>query len=71
MATAAPTPEEEKAEMMRETMSLQLGEIKVTVNKDYVIIELMKPQGYLTHKEWRIVKTFIDTIISEMRTRSR
>lgn len=70
MAAAAPQPDE-KAEQMRETVLLQLGEVKVTVTKDAVIIELTRAPGVLTHKEWRIVRTFVDTIISEMRARAR
>lgn len=71
MATPTPAPEEETSEQMRETLLLQLGEVKVTVTKTHVVIELTKPHGYLTHKEWRIVKSFVDTIISEMKTRPR
>ena len=70
MAAVTPPPEE-KAEQMRETVLLQLGEVKVTVTKDSVIIELTRTPGVLTHKEWRVVKTFVDTIISEMRARPR
>jgi hypothetical protein len=70
MAAAAPPPEE-KAEAMREQVLLQLGEVKITVTKDSVVIELTRTPGVLTHKEWRIVKTFVDTIISELRARPR
>ena len=71
MAVATPTPGEERAEHMAEKVLLQLKEVKITVTKDSVIIELTKSPGELTHKEWRIVKTFVDTIISEMRARPR
>jgi len=67
----APPPEEERAEQMAEKVLLQLKEVKITVTKDAVIIELLRSPGELTHKEWRIVKTFVDTIISEMRARAR
>jgi hypothetical protein len=68
---AVATPEEEKAEAMAEKVLLQLKEVKITVTKDSVIIELLRSPGELTHKEWRVVKTFVDTIISEMRARPR
>jgi hypothetical protein len=68
---AVATPEEEKAEAMAEKVLLQLKEVKITVTKDSVIIELTRSPGELTHKEWRVVKTFVDTIISEMRARPR
>jgi hypothetical protein len=70
MAAVTPPPEE-RAEQMRETVLLQLGEVKITVTKDSVIIELTRTPGALTHKEWRVVKTFVDTIISEMKARPR
>jgi hypothetical protein len=68
---ATPAPEEERAEQMAERVLLQLKEVKITVTKDSVVIELLRSPGELTHKEWRIVKTFVDTIISEMRARPR
>ena len=68
---AAPPPEEERAEQMAEKVLLQLKEVKITVTKDTVVIELTRSPGELTHKEWRVVKTFVDTIISEMKARPR
>jgi hypothetical protein len=56
-------------ERMAEEVLLQLREITVTVTKDRVIISIRGATGDLSHKEWRIVKSFVDTIISEMRTR--
>jgi len=71
MAVAAPTPGEEKAETMTEKIQLILKELKFTVTKDGVIIETTKTPAELTYKEWRVVKTFIDNIFSEMRARAR
>jgi hypothetical protein len=69
---AAPTPTpEEKAETMAEKILLQLKELKFTVTKDSVIIEVTRSPAELTYKEWRIVKTFVDNIIAEMRARPR
>jgi len=71
MATPAPTPGEEKAETMAEKIQLILKELKFTVTKDNVIIEVTRTPAELTHKEWRVVKTFIDNIFAEMRARPR
>jgi len=71
MAVATPTPEEEKAETMTEKIQLILKELKFTVTKDGVIIETTRTPAELTHKEWRVVKTFIDNIFNEMRARAR
>lgn len=68
--TPAPAPEE-KAETMAERVLLQLKELKFTVTKDSVIIEATRSPAELTYKEWRVVKTFIDNIIAEMRARPR
>jgi hypothetical protein len=62
---------EEKAETMAEKVLLQLKELKFTVTKDSVIIETTRSPAELTYKEWRVVKTFIDNIFSEMRARPR
>jgi len=48
---------------------LILKELKFTVTKDGVIIEVARSPAELTLKEWRVVKTFVDAIISEMRAR--
>ena len=69
MAAAPPTSPEEKAEQMTEKVMLVLKELKFTVTKDSVIIEAARSPAELTLKEWRVVKTFVDTIISEMRAR--
>ena len=69
MAAAPPPSPEEKAEQMTEKVMLILKELKFTVTKDSVIIEAARSPAELTLKEWRVVKTFIDTIISEMRAR--
>jgi hypothetical protein len=71
MAATSPTPEEEKAETIAEKVQLVLKELKFTVTKDSVIIETTRTPAELTYKEWRVVKTFIDNIFSEMRARSR
>ena len=71
MAAAAPTPEEEKAETMTEKVQLIMKELKFTVTKDSVIIETTRTPAELTYKEWRVVKTFVDNIFSEMRARAR
>jgi len=69
LAAAPPTSPEEKAEQMTEKVMLVLKELKFTVTKDSVIIEAARSPAELTLKEWRVVKTFVDTIISEMRAR--
>ena len=71
MATPAPTSMEEKAETMTEKIQLILKELKFTVTRDSVIIETTRSPAELTYKEWRVVKTFIDNIFSEMRSRAR
>jgi hypothetical protein len=68
-AAAAPAPAEEKAEQMAEKVMLVLREFEITVTKDSIIINLKRTPGELTLKEWRVVKTFIDNILSEMRAR--
>jgi hypothetical protein len=57
-------------ERMAEEVLLQLREITVTVTRERVIISIRGSTGDLSHKEWRIVKSFVDTIISEMRART-
>ena len=69
MAAAPPTSPEEKAEQMTEKVMLVLKELRFIVTKDSVIIEAARSPAELTLKEWRVVKTFVDTIISEMRAR--
>ena len=69
MAATPPTSPEEKAEQMTEKVMLVLKELRFTVTKDSVIIEAARSPAELTLKEWRVVKTFVDTIISEMRAR--
>jgi hypothetical protein len=56
-------------ERMAEQVLLQLREITITVTRDRVIISIRGASGDLSHKEWRVVKTFIDAIIAEMRAR--
>jgi len=69
LAAAPPPAGEEKAEQMTEKVMLVLKELRFTVTKDFVIIEAARSPAELTLKEWRVVKTFVDTIISEMRAR--
>ncbi len=71
MAFAAPPSEEEKAEQMAEEIKLVLKEFEITITKDSIIINLRRTPSELTLKEWRIVKTFVDNIISEMRAAAR
>jgi hypothetical protein len=71
MATAPAAQEEEKAEQIAEKIVLQLKELKFIVTKDIVVIESLRTPAELTYKEWRVVKTFIDNIFSEMRARAR
>jgi hypothetical protein len=66
MAAVLPVGEE-KAEQIAEKILLQLKELKFTVTKDSVIIEVTRTPAELTYKEWRVVKTFIDNIFAEMR----
>jgi hypothetical protein len=69
----APTPaaEAEVSETMAEEVRLVLKEIAITVTKDRVVFSIRGATGDLTHKEWRIVKTFVDNIISEIRAAAR
>ena len=69
MAAAPPPAGEERAEQMTEKVVLILKELKFTVTKDSVVIEVTRSPAELTLKEWRVVKTFVDAIISEMRAR--
>jgi len=64
---AVPSAGEEKAEQIAEKILLQLKELKFTVTKDSVVIEVTRTPAELTYKEWRVVKTFIDNIFAEMR----
>jgi hypothetical protein len=64
---AVPPAGEEKAEQMAEKILLQLKELKFTVTKDSVVIEVTRSPAELTYKEWRVVKAFIDNIFAEMR----
>jgi len=68
MAAEAELPPEEQ---MAEKVALILKEIQVTVTKEKVLITIRGTTGDLTHKEWRVLKTFVDTIISEMRAVAR
>jgi hypothetical protein len=69
----APAPAEvaEVSETMAEEVRLVLKEIQITVTKDRVILSIRGATGDLTHKEWRIVKAFVDNIIAEMRAAAR
>jgi len=69
----APTPvaETEVAEQMVGEVRLVLKEIQITVTKDRVVLSIRGTTGDLTHKEWRVVKTFIDNIIAELRAAAR
>jgi len=69
LAAAPPPAGEERAEQMTEKVVLILKELKFTVTKDSVVIEVTRSPAELTLKEWRVVKTFVDAIISEMRAR--
>jgi hypothetical protein len=72
MAVApAPAGEAEVSETMAEEVRLVLKEIQITVTKDRVVLSIRGAAGDLTHKEWRIVKTFVDNIISEIRAAAR
>jgi hypothetical protein len=62
---------EEKAEQMAEQVKLVLKEFEITITRDSIVINLKRTPGELTIKEWRIVKTFVDNIISEMRAAGR
>lgn len=64
---AVPSAGEEKAEQMAEKILLQLKEMRFTITKDSVIIEVTRSPAELTYKEWRVVKAFIDNIFAEMR----
>jgi len=68
MAAEAEAPPEEQ---MAEKVALTLKEIQVTVTKEKVILSIRGTTGDLTHKEWRVVKSFVDTIISELRAAAR
>jgi len=59
------------SEQMAEKVALILKEIQVTVTPDKVILNIRGTTGDLTHKEWRVVKSFVDNIISEMRAAAR
>jgi hypothetical protein len=67
---AAPSPPPEKAEQMAEKVLLQLKEFRVTVTKDAVLFDVTRSPAELTYKEWRVLKTFVDMLFSEMRGRA-
>jgi len=69
----APTPAspEETSEVMAEEVRLALKEITITVTKNRVVFSIRGTVGDLSHKEWRIVKTFVDNIIAEIRAAAR
>jgi hypothetical protein len=72
MAVApSPNQEIEKSEQIAEKVQLILKEIRFTVTKDSIVIEAARTPSELTYKEWRIVKTFIDNIIAEIRAAAR
>jgi hypothetical protein len=54
-------------EQMAERVLLQLKEIQVTVTPVDVIICVRGACGNLSYKEWRVTKSFVDTIIAEFR----
>jgi len=68
MAVEAEIPPEEQ---MVERVALTLKEIQITVTKEKVIFNIRGTTGDLSHKEWRVVKSFVDTIISELRAAAR
>jgi hypothetical protein len=61
----------EVSETMAEEVKLVLKEILIAVTKDKVILSIRGATGDLTHKEWRIVKAFVDNIIAEIRAAAR
>jgi len=63
----AEAPPTETGEQMAEQVELILKEIAFTVSKDKVTISIRGTTGDLTYKEWRVVRTFVDNIFSEMR----
>jgi hypothetical protein len=67
---ATPSPPPEKAEQMTEKVLLQLKEFKVIITKDAVLFDLARSPAELTYKEWRVLKTFVDMLFSEMRGRA-
>jgi len=67
MAEAQIPPEEQIAQ----EISLTLKEIGIKVTPEKVVITVRGTSGDLSHKEWRVVKSFVDTIISEMRAAAR
>jgi hypothetical protein len=54
-------------EQMAEKVLLQLKEIQITVTPVDVIICVRGACGNLSYKEWRVTKSFVDTIISEFK----
>jgi len=67
MAEVEIPPEEQIAQ----EISLTLKEIGIKVTPEKVVITVRGTSGDLSHKEWRVVKSFVDTIISEMRVAAR
>jgi hypothetical protein len=63
--------QENKAEEIAQQVKLILEEFEITVTPQTVVFKITKSPAELTLKEWRIVKTFVDNIISEMRTATR
>jgi len=68
MAAEVEIPPEET---MTEKVALTLKEIQIIVTKEKVILSIRGTTGDLSHKEWRVVKSFVDTIISELRAATR
>jgi hypothetical protein len=54
-------------EQLAEKILLQLKEFQVTVTPTSVMICVRGACGDLTYREWRVTKSFVDTIISEFR----
>ncbi|MEM3982555.1 MAG: hypothetical protein QXM71_07555 [Thermofilum sp.] len=66
-----PPPEAEEGEVKQ--FVLILDEIKVTISKDGVIVEVGgRKVADLSWREWRVFKSFVDNIYAEVRsTRGR
>ncbi|MEM4952225.1 MAG: hypothetical protein QXV81_08195 [Ignisphaera sp.] len=63
-----PTPPTEEGEGEVKQFILILDEIKITTTKDGIIIEAGgRKVADLSWREWRVFKTFVDNVYSEIR----
>ena len=72
--TPTPTPEEEKFEGGLETFELELKNLRIKAQKTGPVLINRRSGETITElswREWRLIKSFLDTLYSEYRALAR